>query len=77
MPLQNPNNLVEVEAVLSGHPVPFRDIRAHMLYWLEFQFGTKFARKKAKVLYQKDIEACARNVVQHPHCIALNAPRWD
>ena len=29
-----------------------------MLYWLEIKFGSKFARKKAKVLHQKDIEAC-------------------
>jgi hypothetical protein len=56
--------------VFSGHPVPFRDIRAHMLYWMEFQFGTKFAEKKAKILHQKEIEACA------PKSRSASQPHW-
>lgn len=59
--MQNPNNLVEVQAVFSGHPVPFKNFRAHLLYWLEMTYGTKFAAKTSKALHQKDIEACRFN----------------
>jgi hypothetical protein len=55
--VQNPNDLVEVEEVFTGHPLPFRDCRAHLLYWLEIHYGTKHAKNAAEKLHQADIEA--------------------